>query len=185
MLAQNEAPCARRPAAQIRSRRPVRLPLHWTGLDWTGGAPLAGPTYLRAAHLAHLLGAALGVQARDPPFLRLLRGRISRDLGLLRVVAVEGKKKPAVIGARSRAGFTTRGNSDGRALSWTQRAAGIHWTGASPAMGHFLFQPAVFLLLERLYLYQALHFLSGVIGCFFGCWAYAAWSARRKKRKRE
>jgi hypothetical protein len=49
-------------------------------------------------------------------------------------------------------------------------------------MTHFIDQPAVYLVVDRLYIHQALHFLSGLIGCFLGCWAYAALAKRREKR---
>lgn len=45
------------------------------------------------------------------------------------------------------------------------------------------FQPAIFRLLHYRFINEILHFLSGFLGCFFGCWAYVAWSGWRQRRK--
>jgi cbb3-type cytochrome oxidase subunit 3 len=49
-------------------------------------------------------------------------------------------------------------------------------------MPRFFYQPTVYLVLHWQFIHEVLHFLSGLIGCFLGCWAYAALAKRREKR---
>jgi hypothetical protein len=49
-------------------------------------------------------------------------------------------------------------------------------------MPHFFYQPTVYHLLHWRFIQEALHFLSGVIGCFIGCWTYAVIAKRKEER---
>jgi hypothetical protein len=48
-------------------------------------------------------------------------------------------------------------------------------------MPEFFYQPTVYQFFHSRFIHEILHFFSGFAGCFFGCWAYAAfarWRAR-------
>ncbi len=49
-------------------------------------------------------------------------------------------------------------------------------------MPHFFYQPTVYHLLHWRFIQEVLHFFSGLIGAFVGCWAYAAVARRKGKR---
>jgi hypothetical protein len=64
--------------------------------------------------------------------------------------------------------------------AYTQRAA-LRENRSALAMPEFFYQPTVYQFFHSRFIHEILHFFSGFAGCFFGCWAYAAfarWRAR-------
>jgi len=49
-------------------------------------------------------------------------------------------------------------------------------------MPEFFYQPTIYNALHWRFIYEVLHFLSGLVGAFLGCWTYASISRRREKR---
>ena len=49
-------------------------------------------------------------------------------------------------------------------------------------MPEFFYQPTIYHIFHMRFIYEILHFLSGLVGAFLGCWAYASLVRRREKR---